>query len=53
MSTWDREEGVSPSPDWRAAWWQGGGSAKACPCCAVLQLAKLKDGWEKSLNGNL
>lgn len=26
---------------------------KACPRCVMLQLAELKDGWEKSLNGNL
>lgn len=49
MSTWDRSGG----PVCRAVWWQGGGSAKACPRCAMLQLAKWKDGWEKSLNGNL
>lgn len=46
----DREQGA---PVWSAAWWQGGDSAKACPCCAMLQLGELKGGWEKSLHGNL
>lgn len=45
--------GQKGAPIQKVTWWKGGGNVKTSLLCVMLKVAELKDGWEKSLNGNL